>query len=229
LVVRVEPQRAQRAAEVFEGLCFGLKLGLSFILQTAKAQSSFDWRIFCSNQFLSMSKCTLLEVDSDALLGRMVAFLEADGFDFGNLERRILLVEGVRYLDITQRQDDTGNGLGDATLYRARLDLIDRQSARKRANGWSPSKVEKWIVQKRMAEIEPLLSGAEIWLARFRRMFEVCGILRLGVVVAINEVHLGEGGFEGVDRLSLQNMNAEQLLTIPLAMSIEIVAGLRYN
>lgn len=161
-----------------------------------------------------MSKATFIQLvpkmDSEAILG----YFRGQGFLFPSGKDCVVEFGGQRYLDITQRMDDTGNGLGDGRLYLDRKAGIGKQAGRKRKDGWSETKVRNWVDQKERVETVPIEVGAAQWIVRLQGLFVQCRISRVVLVVAINNMQLVDRVFAEGPELELSGLDPMKLILL---------------
>lgn len=139
-----------------------------------------------------MSKITLLKVESMLPLDAIVAFWKGQGLELGNGKKQPLRIGESGWLDLTQAMDDLGNGLADKELYDGRLQQIERQADRKFAVGWSRTKVERWVLEKKERELEPMLLGAARWIEMLEMLLNRSEKKRIWIWVDWNNDRLGE-------------------------------------
>ncbi|MFN8396988.1 MAG: hypothetical protein U0176_20345 [Bacteroidia bacterium] len=139
-----------------------------------------------------MSKITLLKVESLLPLDAIVAFWEEQGLEFGMSKKQPFRIGESSWLDLTQAMDDRGTGLADKELYDGRLSQIERQAERKFAAGWSRTKVERWVLEKKERELEPMLLGAARWIDMLEMLSNRSETKRIWIWVDWNNDRLGE-------------------------------------
>ncbi len=158
----------------------------------------------------------MIEVGNSMEQDLILAHFRTLGFVFQQNSSLFWELSGKKYLNLTQRLDDTGNGIGDAILYLNRKKRIENQAIQKKKSRWSDSKIRNWVFQKHSDEIDPILQGAIKWKDSLTSLLVKCQLPFVVLVVMINNSENIDGEFFEEHDIYLDQVTAEALVVLDL-------------